>query len=209
MLAFGAAAWYTGGSRRCRREYRRALPPDVMGRIPMSDLLLGLGVVFLDFSVYFGDHSVGLIPDVAGYLFLLSGFKKIRGKSPVFDMGEKLLKALLLLSAFIYVEDLLALMKDFPTLDWMLDILSEAGGLAIAFLLVRGLRDVETGAGEDFQVRHLMTMWLATAVLQGLAMVFKPVPLLNLVCIFASIVVIIVFLVAFHKTEKLAKPYLY
>lgn len=175
----------------------------------MSDFLLGLIVIFLDFSLGFGDHYIGLLPDVLGYVFLLNGLKKVQSKSPVFVFTRSVVAPLTAVTAFTYMADLFALLKNYPILQWLSGLAEVAGGIAVAFLLVRGFADVERVEEKDFQVRHLMTMWLATACVQGVTFFTTNVLLLGLVCTVASCIVMIIFLVAFHRTEKLAKPYLY
>ena len=73
----------------------------------MNHLFWGLFFVALNFKVQLGTAQFGLLPDVLGWYLMMKGMEGLARENRRFDRGRHWAFGLMLLSAVLYIGDLL------------------------------------------------------------------------------------------------------
>ena len=141
-------------------------------------LFLGLIFILLDMKITVGTAVIGLLPDFIGYFLIMKG---LEDRDDPWRHGAF---GLLLVSAVLFVADLVDKSTVAQVGFWCVELLAEIGML----LLVR--RIIGRGAKELFPV---------LACIRVLAMLLGWVPLVGTVCGVADAVVAVCFLAAAYR----------
>lgn len=169
----------------------------------MSKIFMGMLLVFLDFNLDIGAIRIGLIPDFLGYIFILQGLAQLADKSERFSKVRPFAFGMLIFTAIHYLFGLLGISVTLGIADYLLSFLSTLVSLYIAYGIVMGAKDIESANGQNLGSAQLLSRWKLLAILSVLVYFLFLIPVLNLVCIIASIVIGIVFLVALYRTKNL------
>ncbi|MBP3673278.1 MAG: hypothetical protein J6J18_05560 [Oscillospiraceae bacterium] len=168
----------------------------------MSRLFWGLLFVLMDVKITLGSAEVGLLPDFAGYFLLMKGMEELAEESKRFDKVRHGAFVMVLVSAVLYVADLLDLTAMQAVGIWVLGLIAHVAGLAVLYGMVSGIRQMERGSGWDLQGEKLRTMWLIQAVMGTIAYLLGWIPLVGTVAGVAGMVTAVCFLAAMFGTKK-------
>lgn len=169
----------------------------------MNNLLVGMLLVFLDYNLTAGKHTIGLIPDFIGYIIMVRGLSEMGEQSGRFAKARPIALGLAVYTGILYIMDMFGISIQQRFLFWALGGLSVAASLLVSSQIIAGVRDMEVTQNWDLQGLHLKTLWTYTAVLTGICWVCGWIPVVGTVGAIASIIIHICFLVAFYKTKKL------
>lgn len=173
----------------------------------MNKIFIGMLLVFLDFNLDIGAMRIGLIPDFLGYIFILQGLAQLSGKSERFSKVRPFAFGMLIMTALHYLLGLLGLSLTLGIADYLLSLLLTIVSLYVAYGIVMGIRDIESAQGHNLAGAQLLSRWRLLAILSVLVYFLFLIPILNIVCIIASFVIGIVFLVSLNTTKKLYNSY--
>lgn len=169
----------------------------------MNNLFYGLLLVFLDFNLSFNDHTFELLPDFLGYYLMMRGLEELDNESDYFAKARPFAMGMMIYTAVLYALDVLAVTVYLEFVSWVLGLLATIVSLVIGYWVVSGIQDIETRHGWDLQGQRLRSMWLYTAVLQGIAYVCVWIPWVSIMGSLAAFIMGICYLVAFNSSRKL------
>lgn len=168
----------------------------------MDRLFRGMLFVLLDFQLNIGEHSIGLIPDWLGFIYLLQGFQLLEEEWDGFRKGQMPMQLMVVYSAVVYVLDALNLSIQMAVVTWALGLVSVIICLFITRQISVGICYMEQNRGWDLQGRKLQSLWLYLVVMQVIAVLFSWVPVVGIVCSVAQMIISIVWLVTLHGCRK-------
>lgn len=169
----------------------------------MNALFIGMILVFLDVRVGFGDVTLDVLPDFLGCWLMMRGLSVLAKDSPHFAKARFLSMGLMVYAAVVYVAELQAVTVQSQFTSFCLGLLAMAASLLLGYWTVAGVRDVERRQNRSLEGEKLGSMWLYTAVIQGITYVCGWIPLVGEMGDIAALVMGICFLVAFYRTKNL------
>ena len=169
----------------------------------MNQICIGFLLIFLDFNFTFNQHVLGLIPDFAGYLVLLSGLRAMACESPLFEKIRPFAVGMAVYTGILYIGDLLGVTPSGSGLSIVLGILSTAVSLYISWAVITALRDVEEKREVNLNSASLLTVWKVVAVTNVVVYLSFFVPFLAILVILAALIANIAFLVGIWRAKGL------
>jgi len=165
----------------------------------MKYIFFGMALILLDAELTLGNGVVGLLPDFAGYYFLMKGLNESREKL-LRGNGRKLLLIALPVSLGAYILAWFQGSYQLRFLSWGVGLLCTGLQLTVSFLLVNGIcrMDEEQKLGSG----TLKNLWAFLLMLQLLSAVLKLIPLVGWVCALAELLMGICFLAALYRSLK-------
>ena len=171
----------------------------------MRNIFIGLLFVFLDFNLNLGSSTIGLIPDFIGYILIYQGLGEISLLSGWFAKVRPWALGMIIYTAFLYALDLFGLWSgtSMSYVGILLGLASIGVSLYISYGIVMGVKDIEASEGRRLDGERLFQIWKVMAILSAASYLLLIIPALAMVSIIASLIVGIVFLVAFSRTKNL------
>ena len=169
----------------------------------MKKLFLGMVFILLDISVTAGPAKIGLLPDFAGCILMLKGLEEMKDRSGRLQKARFWVILTAVLSGIGYILDLFSLPVQWEFRVWLLDVGVTALGIAVHYLIVRGIEELEHREGRQLQALRLKSYWLYWAVLDGICQLCSWIPVVNTGAAAAALIMGICFLAAFYRSPKL------
>lgn len=169
----------------------------------MKNLFIGFIFVFLNFNLSLGDSSIGLLPSFVGYFFILKGLRELEGRTPYFDKLHSATTAMLTYSAILYIFDLIGITAKLSIFVSIFAMISVLGSLYISRSIVVGVKELETSMAYYMKGDFLFSKWKLMAFLNIVSILMLIVPIINLICIIASFVANVLFLLAFNQSKNM------
>jgi small-conductance mechanosensitive channel len=167
----------------------------------MTKIFAGFLFVFLDFNLNLNAHSIGLIPDFVGTIFLLLGTQELAAESERYPKLRPWLIGITIYAAAVWVLQLLGVSGNI--LATILDLAAVIILMYITYQIVMGFLDIEHSRSIDLQAAKAIAMWKIAAVSQVAVAVLGWIPVLNVLLFIAMLVVVIMLLIAINTTRKL------
>ena len=168
----------------------------------MNRLVLGMLFVFLDIPLELGSATLELLPDFAGYLLMMKGLRELALDSAVFQRGETVALVMAVIHGIHWLMDFFAGSVQADLYAWLVGLAVTVLDLVLTYWVVKGVEDMERRNHWQLQGRKLRSMWLIQLVLTILCALLNWLPLVGTVCVIASFVVAVCFLVAMNDTRK-------
>lgn len=168
----------------------------------MNRLVLGMLFVFLDIPLELGSATLELLPDFVGYLLMMKGLRKLAQDSAVFQRGETVALVMAVIHGVHWLMDFFAASVQAELYAWLVGLAVAVLDLVLTFWVVKGVADMERRYHWVLQAGKLRSMWLIQLVLTILCTLLNWLPLVGTVCVIASFVVAVCFLVAMNDTRK-------
>ena len=168
----------------------------------MRNIFIGFFLIFLDLNLTFDTSVLGLLPDFVGYLFLLRGLKELEARSTRFVQIRPFVIGMVIYSAVIYVLDLLGISVQLDWLGLLIGIVGTVVSLYISYVIIQGVREMETGYGVDLNGQQLESLWKIMAIVQMLVYVGAFLPILLMLFAIVGVVLSILFLIAWNHARK-------
>ena len=169
----------------------------------MSNIFIGLILVFLDFNLNLGNSTIGLIPDFIGYIIMIKGLEEMAPESVLFIKVKPFATGMAIYSVVLYIMDLLGISMSLGALIYLLAIISTAISLYISYNIVMGVIDMEEKYNTALNGDTLKSTWKLCAIFNVLSFVSLLIPLVAIVSIIVTLIVSIYFLVVFSKSKNL------
>ena len=176
----------------------------------MGKILLGLLLYAIDIGMPIGDgRIIGIMPDFLGYLCIAWGLREMKHASGYFAKGETAVFGVSVVSFIIYVMDLMGFGNVISFTLLGVDILELAGFLAVLFLIMRGIQDVETEAKRDLRTAALKMIWVALAVVSPIAYITSLFNnLIGNIFSVPTIILDICYILAFYRCKVAYEEYM-
>ncbi len=169
----------------------------------MKNIFIGFLLIFLDFNLNINTSTIGLLPDFVGYIILIKGLDEVASESSIFLKARPWAVGMSVYSAILYVLDLLGASSGLGFISILLGIISTIISLYISYVIVTGVRDIESVRGTKLNGEKLRNIWNIMAIFKLVSYIAFMSQLLALICIIISFIISIFFLVAFNTTKKL------
>jgi len=170
----------------------------------VNQLFWGFFFIFVNFNLNINTHTLNILPPFVGYLFLLQGMRSLETESGLFQTPRPFAVAMAVYTGLVWLGDLLGIVSNGSWLETILGGISAAVSLYVSWSVIQGVRDIEKCRGTELNGAAMQRAWavLAVAELTCYAMLFL-VPAMAVVGAVASLVGIIMMLVAFWRGKKL------
>ena len=145
----------------------------------MNHLFWGLFFVALNFEVQLGTARFGLLPDFLGWYLMMKGMENLAREDRRFDRGRHWAFGLMLLSAVLYIGDLLNPDAMAAVGLWALKLAGICVGLFVIRNMIAGIRQMESDQAKDLNGQKLHSMWMIHAVMAVIAHLFSWMPLVG------------------------------
>ena len=175
----------------------------------MNKLFWGFFFLFLNFSLNMNGASLQLLPDWVGFILLYLACNELEGESELFAKPRPFCIGLAVYTGILWLMDLLGIGANLGVVSWILGLAATCLNLYVSMLIIDAITNVEMHRNYDLCAAHLRKVWKVLAVCTIAANVLLIVPAVAVVCIIATAVASIVFLVAVHKTRKAWQNMLY
>lgn len=169
----------------------------------MNDLFVGSIFVFLNINVHLGNVQLGLLPDFVGYFLIARGLATAAEDSRYFMKAKPWAQGMAFCSLCLYILDLLAGSAQMQMLAWVLSLAALAVKFLIGYWIIAGFLQIEQARGWDLQAEKLRSMWVFSAVLNGICTICGWIPFVGAVGVLASCIIGICYLAALYKTKNL------
>lgn len=169
----------------------------------MSEMFVGMLLVFLDVNVDFNNHIFDVLPDFVGYFLMMRGLEALARESRWFAKARPVAKGMVVYSAALYAVDALAVTVYSRFLSFCLGLPAMAASLLLGYWTVSGVREMEQLQNRDLDGEKLHSMWLYMAIIQGITYTCGWIPLVGTMGSIAALVMNICFLAAFYRTKSL------
>lgn len=174
----------------------------------MENFFIGFIFIFLNFNITVSNHVISLLPGFVGYIFIKRGIAEFEGKVPAFEKIRTFTKVMIAVYLAVFVMDFLAL--NIGSVYFLVSVVLLAGNVYTSFNITEGVLYLEETKAVDLHGKELRRMWKYCVIAIAAATVTVFIPLLNIIATLASIVCIILFLIALNQTKnKAANHYLY
>lgn len=169
----------------------------------MKNIFIGFILVFLDFNLTLGSSQIGLIPDFVGYIVMTRGLIEMADESSMFVKVKPYVTGMTIYTGILYLLDLLGISVSLGALTYVLAIISMAVSLYISYHIVMGVIDMEGNYNTTLNGSKLKSTWTLLAIFNVLTFVSLLIPFIAIICIVASFIVAIYFLVIFNHSKNL------
>ncbi len=171
----------------------------------MKTIFIGLIFILFDFSISVGPVTLGLIPTFVGFFLIAKGVKALYPYSYSFKSANTVSIISLVFSAALYAIDLFGLSSvvfAHHAVSFIVSIVSTILYLIVLFHILKGIQEIEEDNDIKIGYSQLMSCWTVILVSKLLLASAGFIPLLALLCLLLSLVISIVFLVFFRRTDK-------
>lgn len=173
----------------------------------MQTIFWGFLFVFLDYSTDLNGVVIGFLPDFVGYILLLMGLREIGQLNDRFVSVRPWVVGAAVFSAVLYVLEMVSASVQMQLIGFLLGMIGVVLSLYISFQIVTGITELEAERDWYLRGQPLKTVWKYLAVLHGVAYLLNWIPVLNVMCFIAVVIVTICFLLFFYKTAALYRGY--
>lgn len=168
----------------------------------MNNLFIGMLLLFLNFNINIESISIGLFPDFLGYIYIMKGVKELSNESSFFLKVNPFARNMTYFTFVLYIFNLIGLKIGYVMT--ILGLISTLFGLYVAYLCIKGIRDMEVLNGWDLQGESLFKTWQVLAVFSIISSTIAFIAGIGaILIIIGNIILIIVYLVSFNHTKKL------
>lgn len=174
----------------------------------MENFFIGLVFLFLNFNITVSNHAIGLIPTFVGYIFIKRGINEFEGKVPHFEKIALFSRIMIFVGIVVYIMDFLAL--TIGGVYFIVSVAMLAAAVYVSFNITEGVLWLEKEKSVDLLGQQSRRMWKFMVIALCVVNVTVFIPFLNIIATLVSLVLQIMFLVAFNKTRnEAANHYLY
>ncbi len=171
----------------------------------MKTIFIGLIFILFDFPISLGPVTVGLIPTFVGFFLIAKGVKALYPYSYSFKSANTVSIISLVFSAALYAIDLFALsplLLSNRAVSFVISIISAILYLTVIFHILKGIQELEEDNDIKLGYSQLISCWKIILVSELLIISAGFIPPLALLCSILSLIISIVFLVFFRRTDK-------
>lgn len=176
----------------------------------MKNVFWGFFFLFINFNLTVNGHILNVLPPFIGCWLLYRGFEELRTESERFDALRPFAVGLGIYTALIWVGNLLGVSSG-SWIGTLLGIAASIVDLYIAWGVIQALRETEERRQTNLNATAMYYAWILLLVTQAAACVIQLLggflwslaAALTVICIFASLVGIVLFLVAVWRSRKL------
>ncbi|MFA9381058.1 MAG: hypothetical protein ACERKO_08360 [Acetanaerobacterium sp.] len=169
----------------------------------MKAILIGFLLIFLDFNLNLGNSQIGLIPDFIGYIVMINGLIEMAEESQLFMKVKPYAIGMAVYTGILYFMDLIGISVSLGALSYILAIASTIFSLYISYSIVMGIKEMEGTYNTLLNADSLKSTWTLLAVFNIVTFISLLIPALAVVCIIASFIIAICFLVSFNRSKIL------
>lgn len=175
----------------------------------MTMILIGFLLVLFDYDIAIGDSTIGLLPNFVGYFLVYAGLDELIEENGQLAKLRPWVVGTGFFSGALYAIALFGLTTVSPYLMLFFYLMELILCYSIIYRIIAGIGKIEYRLGITLMAGRLKTQWIWMVLLLGSIYLFLFLgPGLSVILSIAYMVLIILFLVAFHKTSVLfrARP---
>ncbi len=167
----------------------------------MSLLFFGYFLLLLRFDLTIAGVTFDILFDFAGYLILAKAAAELAAESESMKKTVLPCKLLALLTLAVTVLDALKLLGAIPVLHSLLTIAVSFAVIAILYVHIKGISEIEKSSGYDMKTHKIRRDWMILAF----AMVFSRIsmyPTITIVAAYANLVISVILLLDLNTAIK-------
>ena len=167
----------------------------------MSLLFFGYFLLLLRFDLTIAGVTFDILFDFAGYLILAKAAAELAAESESMKKTVLPCKLLALLTLAVTVLDALKLLGAIPVLHSLLTIAVSFAVIAILYIHIKGISEIEKSSGYDMKTHKIRRDWMILAI----AMVFSRIsmyPTITIVAAYANLAISVILLLDLNTAIK-------
>ena len=169
----------------------------------MGKFFWGFFFIYLYFNLAVNAHTLNILPEFAGYYFLMQGLKELDDESGVFANVRPFAGGMAVYTGILWVGALLGITGTGNWLSVLLNLVSTGVSLYISWAIIQGIQEMEARHGADLNSTGMLLAWKVLLVANIVSYVLMLVlPVAAVVALVAVLVGIILLLVAFWRGKK-------
>ena len=172
----------------------------------MKKILLGLIFIFFDFRLFLGILTVNLLPDFVGYIIIYLGIKEMIKYSKKFREAIPSTIAGICLTSFFTLLNFFVINPS-DSIFYSSGLVSMMLIIYISYKIILVIREIEINGNRKYNTKFLTNCWKAFTIVTLVSCLSIVFPAFYIVMSIASIIVIILYLISFHRTIKLYNSY--
>ncbi len=160
-------------------------------------------LLFLDFDLTLGTVAIHIPPDFIGWILVIVGLREIKKISVYF--GKVIIPSIFLAvyTGILDLKNVLAIATGDSLLDFIFSVIVVIGSFYVLYYIIKGVLDIEQNRQISLKGEILDSRWMLMLIFYIVGIIFSIIPFVVIIAIVAMLVVNIMFLVAFYKTQKL------
>jgi hypothetical protein len=157
----------------------------------------------LDFDLTLGTVAIHIPPDFIGWILVIVGLREIKKISVYF--GKVIIPSIFLAvyTGILDLKNVLAIATGDSLLDFIFSVIVVIGSFYVLYYIIKGVLDIEQNRQISLKGEILDSRWMLMLIFYIVGIIFSIIPFVVIIAIVAMLVVNIMFLVAFYKTQKL------
>lgn len=167
----------------------------------MSDIFVGLILLFFNFNLNLGASSIGLLPSFVGAYLIWKGTRELAAESETMRELDTVLKVAIGVHAVIWVCNFFGMTRGKELELKAVDVVLQLLNLFILHQLTGGMEDLEKLRGVDMRVEMLKRWWLIIFTFSVLN-VFSGWPFMSVFCTIGWFVALLGYLIYFSDAKK-------
>ena len=167
----------------------------------MSDIFVGLILLFFNFNLNLGASSIGLLPSFVGAYMIWTGTRELAAESETMRELDTVLKVAIGVHAVIWVCNFFGMTRGKELELKAVDVVLQLLNLFILHQLTGGMEDLEKLRGVDMRVEMLKRWWMGLFVFSMLNVLWF-LGLRSVLCTIGWFVALLGYLVCFSDGKK-------
>lgn len=151
----------------------------------------------------FGNSVIEILPDFIGYILMVNGLTEMAGEGPLFIRVKPYAVGMAAYTGILFFMDTFGVWASPDILAVALGVLSAVVALYISYSIIMGIKAMEERYGTSLNADSLKTTWIVLAITNAAVYLFRWVPGMAMVCLLASAVMAIGFLICFNTSKRL------
>ncbi|MDI9508984.1 MAG: hypothetical protein QM217_04120 [Bacillota bacterium] len=171
----------------------------------MNCIFLGFLILFINFELNLDGSTVGLIPDLLGYMIMIRGLNEMAEESFIFVKIKPYAIGMAIYSGVLYIIDLFGFSTRYPISSFVFSIIATAISMYISYSIIMGIQYTEKKYSANLNVQRLKSTWTVLAlmhIITYMLMIIGPY-FFVLLCIIAVLIAVIIFLIELYKSKNL------
>lgn len=164
----------------------------------ISNIFIGMLLVFLNFNINIGASQIGLIPDFVGYIIMRKGLTELFSWSDKFPRVVPYVTGMAVYSGICYALAIFGV-----SISLILGLFSTVVSLYISYSIIMGIKDIELSKAQDLHSERLYSTWKLLALFSLVTYALLFIPGLSIIVMIAAFIIGVYYLIVFNETKNL------
>jgi hypothetical protein len=168
----------------------------------MSNILVGLILMFVNINIGLGALSIDILPDFAGAYLVWKGTRELAEESQCMRELDAVLKAAIVVHALLWGFQLFGLADSWGVVSWIFRLAAGLLNIYILYQITGGVEELEQLHSVDMGSRMLRRWWIGIFAFSVLNLVLPKWTFWTILCVIGWFMALLGYLVCFNDGKK-------